>query len=215
MGLGFSKQLSFIRIFLLGEVILFYSTDTPLILASASPRRRELLTSLGLEFTVLPAPIDEASIPVEGLTPDQVVETLARVKAQAVAELYPDRCVIGADTVVVLDGHIYGKPTDAADAVNMLGLLQGREHRVYTGLAVLHGSQCQTAVETTRVWMRPLTLAERQTYVATGEPLDKAGAYAIQGMGSLLVSRIDGCYFNVVGLPLHRLSVLMAPVSHL
>jgi septum formation protein len=185
----------------------------PLILASASPRRRELLTSLGLDFTVLPSSVDEASIPIDGLTPAQTVEKLARVKAEAVAELYPDRLVIGADTVVVQNDVIYGKPVDAADAVRLLGLLQGQAHQVFTGVAVVAGARCVTAIETTQVWMRPLSEAERQAYVATGEPMDKAGAYAIQGAGSVLIPRIEGCYFNVVGLPLHRLSMLLTTVD--
>jgi septum formation protein len=181
----------------------------PLILASASPRRRELLSTLGLDFTVIPSPVDEASIDVTGLLPEQLVEKLAMVKAYAVAEHHPDAVVLGADTVVVLHNRVYGKPTDAEDAIRMLGELQGNVHQVFTGMAIVRHGHVTSAVETTQVWMQPLTLAERQAYVATGEPLDKAGAYAIQGVGSTLIPRVDGCYFNVVGLPLHRLMTLL------
>jgi septum formation protein len=182
----------------------------PLILASASPRRKELLASLGLNFTVIPSPVDESSIDVAGLSPAQIVEKLALIKAQTVAKQHPYALVVGADTIVVLNNSIYGKPKDEADAIRMLSELQGHRHQVFTGLAIVQNQQVTTAVETTQVWMKPLTLAERQAYVATGEPLDKAGAYAIQGVGSTLIPRVEGCYFNVVGLPLHRLCHCLA-----
>jgi septum formation protein len=189
--------------------LLNHLAAVPLILASTSPRRRELLASIELPFTVEPPHVDESTIPVEGLTPGELVSTLACIKAQSVANLRPDHLVIGADTVVVLDGHVMGKPTDSADAVAMLQRLQGQCHTVYTGVSAWHHGKHQTVVETTRVWMMPLTVAQCQDYVATGEPMDKAGAYAIQGVGSVLIERVDGCYFNVVGLPLHRLTQLL------
>jgi septum formation protein len=186
-----------------------------LVLASTSPRRHELLASVGLTFTIEPPRIDEASIPTHGLTPAQMVAALALGKGQSVAQIMPDSIVIGADTVVVLDDVVLGKPTDEADAVAMLSRLQGRGHTVMTGVCVCYpGQPPQTVVEQTRVWMRPLTLDECQAYVATGEPMDKAGAYAIQQVGSTLIERIEGCYFNVVGLPLHRLMQQLTVAAH-
>lgn len=181
----------------------------PLILASGSPRRKELLASLGLTFDVVSPPIDEASIPVEGLSPEQVVLTLAQAKGSSVASTNPDHLVIAADTIVVVNGVLLGKPTDTIQAYDMLAQLQGQAHSVWTGIAVFYqGRHAAQAVET-KVFMKPLNDSQIQAYVASGEPMDKAGAYAIQGFGSTLIERIEGCYFNVVGLSLERTVALV------
>lgn len=182
------------------------------ILASASPRRRALLQGLGLSFTAIPSEVPETV--EEGLAPGALVEELARRKAVAVAaELAEpeDKLVIGADTIVVLDGTVLGKPTDEAEARAMLAQLSGRWHEVFTGVAVVEPGtgRVESASERTGVKFRHLAPAEIAAYVATGEPLDKAGAYGVQGKGALLVERIEGCYYNVVGLPLVRLAGLL------
>ncbi|HLI03968.1 MAG TPA: Maf family protein [Terracidiphilus sp.] len=179
-----------------------------LVLASASPRRRELLAQAGYSFEVRPAHIPEE--PQPGEEPVAYVTRLAREKAEAVfRQLLADRdaaagdlAVLGADTTVTLDNRILGKPEDAADARRMLRLLSGRTHRVITGVALVSAHAAEVAAEVTAV--RFLTLSEDQIadYVATGEPMDKAGAYAIQGQAARWIPRIEGCYFNVVGLPL-------------
>ncbi|MCI8387845.1 MAG: septum formation inhibitor Maf [Clostridiales bacterium] len=182
-----------------------------IILASASPRRRELMTMVGAAFEVITADCDEN---IEGkLTPAEYVSELALRKAKSVL----DKCgspnnmiVIGADTIVCLDGKILGKPKDMADAVNTLLMLSGREHSVFTGLAVVDNSKSVADVTQTRVKFTELTREECERYVATGEPLDKAGSYGIQGIGGMFVERIDGDYFNVVGLPISRLRKLLA-----
>ncbi|HEY8449724.1 MAG TPA: Maf family protein [Bacillota bacterium] len=190
------------------------------ILASASPRRRQLLEQLGLEFTVYPSDVDETSPEFVDLPPAQLVERLALAKASAVARRYahqtdpsasPRPLVIGADTVVVLEDEILGKPVDADHARRMLNQLAGRMHTVYTGIALIDVAAGRTAVthRATRVWLRPLPASWIDAYVATGEPLDKAGAYAVQGLGAAFVERIEGCYFNVVGLPLAALVELL------
>jgi septum formation protein len=186
-----------------------------LVLASASPRRRELLTQAGFSFIVHPAHIPEEPLP--GEDPLAYVERLAREKAQAVYGLLcdPNAVVLGADTTVTLDEHILGKPEDAADAARMLRLLSGRSHRVITGVAVATASSCATAAEETSVEFLPLTDAEIAAYIATGEPMDKAGAYAIQGRAARWIPRIEGCYFNVVGLPIARISALLASIKTL
>ncbi|MGQ9756161.1 MAG: Maf family protein [Desulfotomaculales bacterium] len=178
-----------------------------LYLASSSPRRRELLAGLGLPFTVLPVKVDEA-IDVS-LPPERLVETLAARKARTAR--VEEGLVIGADTIVFCCGRIFGKPRDAAEAKTMLSLLQGRCHQVYTGVAVRRVEDEFFAVghEVTTVRFRPVTKREIDLYVATGEPMDKAGAYAVQGLGAIFVDRIEGCFFNVVGLPLARLYTLM------
>ena len=173
-----------------------------LILASKSPRRRELLAQMGLtDFEIHPAVGEELAEP--GLTPPELVQALALHKAREVAEKFaqPGDLVIGADTIVVLDGQVLGKPHDEAHALAMLTALSGREHHVYTGVAVLQDGRALVQVEDTAVWRR---------YIATGEPMDKAGAYGIQGRGGLLVSRIQGDYTNVVGLPIVRLASMLA-----
>lgn len=182
-----------------------------LILASKSPRRRELLAQMGLtDFEIHPAVGEELAEP--GLTPPELVQALALHKAREVAEKFahPGDLVIGADTIVVLDGQVLGKPHNEAHALEMLTALAGREHHVYTGVAVLQDSRELAQVEDTAVWFRDASEAELNRYIATGEPMDKAGAYGIQGRGGLLVSRIEGDYTNVVGLPIVRLASMLA-----
>lgn len=179
-----------------------------MILASGSPRRRELLGQIGLAgFTVLPADVDETIPP--GTLPDQAVLELSRRKAAAVAASHPDALILAADTVVALDGAILGKPHDKAEAKTMLWTLSGRVHRVYTGFTLRASGQTESGVEETEVTFRELTAKEVDAYIATGEPMDKAGAYGIQGLGSLFVSAIRGDYFNVMGLPLCRLGMAL------
>ncbi|MBQ3127980.1 MAG: septum formation inhibitor Maf [Clostridia bacterium] len=173
-----------------------------IILASASPRRRELLALAGVDFAVKVADVEEV-IP-ENASPDEVVKSLAIQKASAVAQENPDSIVIGSDTVVALDGVILGKPRDEEDAVRMLKTLSGRSHTVYTGVAIIHGEKTSNFCEATEVVFNSLTDEEIRNYVATKEPMDKAGAYGIQGKGCVLVEKIVGDYFNVVGLPVSR-----------
>ncbi len=184
---------------------------SPLLLASTSPRRRYLLREAGIPFDVV-APKDVAEDFPPGEPPAEVVVRHALTKARSVAADHPRRLILGADTVVVLDKKIYGKPAAEADARAMLSQLQGQTHTVYTGLALVDPSSGRerTAAEATEVTMRPLSAEEISAYVATGEPLDKAGAYAVQGRGALLIERVVGDYFNVVGLPLYRLSKMLA-----
>lgn len=181
-----------------------------IILASRSPRRRELLNQIGLKgFRVSVSDADEQ---VEGNPPPgELVEQLSRRKARAVqSQAGEDDLIIAADTVVVLDGAILGKPADERDAFAMLSALSGNRHRVYTGVTVLQGERVRTQHEETLVAFRDLEPDEISAYIATGEPMDKAGAYGIQGLGSLLVSRLEGDYFNVMGLPLFRLGRMLA-----
>ncbi len=172
-----------------------------LILASASPRRQELLRNAGIPFTVQSASIDET--PLAGEAPRECAERLAREKALAVFQSNPQHFVLGADTIVVVDDVILGKPRDAEDAVRMLRLLSGRTHMVITGVCVVGPvvSSVRTASETTLVTFCELSDDEIRFYVATGEPMDKAGAYAIQGMASRWIPRVEGDYSNGVGLP--------------
>lgn len=180
-----------------------------LILASASPRRRELLTQAGFTFAIHPAHINED--PLASEDPITYVVRLARDKAQAVfAELNdPEAVVLGADTTVTLDGHILAKPIDAADAARMLRLLSGRTHRVITGIAVTTATGTEVAAEVTGVRFIALSDADIAAYVASGEPMDKAGAYGIQGLAAKWIPRIEGCYFNVVGLPLALVTTML------
>jgi septum formation protein len=171
----------------------------PLVLASQSPRRAELLQRLGLGFEVVPASIDESYVDHE--MPADHAERLAREKAFAVAHARPDALVVGSDTIVVLGSDVLGKPRDEHDAVEMLLRLSGREHQVFTGVAVAHGGRLESELQRVTVRFRDLTRRECEEYAATGEPLDKAGAYGIQGYGSALVDGIDGDYFAVMGLP--------------
>ncbi|MES2176828.1 MAG: Maf family protein [Gemmatimonadota bacterium] len=177
------------------------------ILASQSPRRRELLTLVGIEHEVRPADIDEAYLP--GEAPRAHAERLARQKAAALAHGEPDALVIGSDTIVVVDGDVLGKPRDEAHAVEMLTRLSGRSHIVMTAVAVQRrGVELSDVVEV-GVTFHPLTREEIDAYIATREPMDKAGAYGIQGFGATIVERVDGDYFAVMGLPLQRLVRLM------
>lgn len=181
-----------------------------LILASGSPRRRELIERLGLVFDVVPADVDESTLP--GEAPEAMARRLAEAKALAVAHLHPEALVVGSDTIVVIDGEVLGKPTSEQDAVAMLMRLQGREHRVETGVAVVapppDGSRTARVASSTvgvDVRFRAFDADLARAYVRTGEPLDKAGAYGIQAYGSALVERIDGDYFAVMGLPVARM----------
>jgi septum formation protein len=169
------------------------------VLASASPRRQELLRNAGITFEVQPANIAED--PQPGETAKACAERLAREKALAVARQRPHDVVLGADTVVVVDGQLLGKPSDANDAARMLHLLSGREHQVITGVCLVAGGQVSVASETTLVTVSEITNQDITDYVACGEPMDKAGAYAIQGIASRWIPRIEGDYCNVVGLP--------------
>jgi septum formation protein len=170
-----------------------------LILASASPRRAELLRNAGIEFTVVPAHISEYHRP--GELPGVFVQRMAREKAEAIARQFHGRFVLGADTEVIVDGEVLGKPADAASASRMLRLLSGRTHLVTTGVSLIGNGIEETRSETTEVTFAELREDEIREYVASGEPMDKAGAYGIQGIASRWVTRLDGCYFNVVGLP--------------
>ena len=182
----------------------------PLFLASGSPRRRELLTQIGVAFSVIGAEIDETPLPDE--SPAAYVERLARGKAQAGrARLNANAqaCVLGADTAVVLDGKILGKPLDEADALAMLMSLSGQEHEVLTAIALLDGERCESRVVRSLVRFRPINAAEANAYWASGEPRDKAGGYGIQGLGAVFVSGLNGSYSAVVGLPLCETAELL------
>ncbi len=181
------------------------------ILASQSPRRRDLLDLIGITHVVRPADIDEAVLPDEAPIPH--CERLARSKAATLAVRSPDAVVIAADTIVVLDGEILGKPADGGEARATLARLSGRIHTVHTAMAVALGGETVSAVESVQVTFRPLTADEIAAYVATGEPMDKAGAYGIQGFGATIVERIDGDYFSVMGLGLRRLVALLAELG--
>jgi septum formation protein len=183
------------------------------VLASASPRRRRLLEQIGLSFDVRPAAIDETVLPGEGAADH--VERLAREKARAVAADRPDALVIGGDTEVVLDGRTLGKPADTAHAAEMLLRLQGREHRVESGVAVVApDGRVVSAVVGADVRFRPFDRALAEAYAATGEPLDKAGGYGIQGRGAVLVESIRGDYFTIMGLPVARLVRLLEALGY-
>lgn len=177
-----------------------------IILASASPRRKELLEQIGCCFRIETADTEEAG--GEGMTPSELVMKNAHLKAAAVAALHPDIPVLGADTVVSLDGNIYGKPRDREHAIEMLTSFSGRAHQVMTGIALAWQGRIWQAYETTEVVFAPLSAASITRYVDTGEPADKAGAYGIQGRAAVFVEQIRGSYSNVVGLPLHCLDGL-------
>jgi septum formation protein len=170
-----------------------------LLLASSSPRRAELLAAAGIPFEVVPVDVDESVVRLE--PPGEHVRRLASEKAAAAFAAHPGRVVLAADTIVLVGGEMMGKPRDNADAVRMLRLLSGREHEVLTGVAIFSTRNAIVEVARTRVWFNPLSEAEINEYVASGEPLDKAGAYGIQGLGSRFIDRIQGSYTNVVGLP--------------
>ena len=179
-----------------------------IILASQSPRRRELLERMGLPFRTITPDIDEHM--ERALPPGELVAAISAEKAGAVAaQAGPDAVVIAADTVVALDGAVLGKPADELEAFKMLSTLSGCRHQVYTGLTVLRGKEMHTVSEETAVTFRELSEKEITNYIRTGEPMDKAGAYGIQGYGALLVEGIQGDYYNVMGLPVCRLGGLL------
>ena len=184
-----------------------------IVLASGSPRRRELLTRMGIADFDVRVPETEETYP-PNLTPRETVEYISREKARAAAALCrPDEIVITADTMVFLDGAQLGKPRDEAHALEMLTALQGRRHTVCTGVTVCRGDYRDTQSEETEVFFRPATEQELRAYIRTGEPMDKAGAYGIQGRGALLVEKIHGDFFNVMGLPVLRLSRMLLPLG--
>ncbi len=184
-----------------------------IVLASGSPRRRELLTHMGIADFDVRVPETEETYP-PNLSPRETVEYISREKARAAAALCrPDEIVITADTMVFLDGARLGKPRDEAHALEMLTALQGRRHTVCTGVTVCRGDYRDTQSEETEVFFRPATEQELRAYIRTGEPMDKAGAYGIQGRGALLVEKIHGDFFNVMGLPVLRLSRMLLPLG--
>lgn len=181
----------------------FIQKEIDLILASGSPRRKDLLESLGMRFEIIPSDVDESFLPLE--TPMDGVKRLAYEKAREVAENYHHYWTLGADTVVVIDGKILGKPLDKCEAKLMLGSLAARTHEVFTGYALVNSDcmECSvTGYSRSEVLIRDLSHQEIEEYIETGEPMDKAGAYAIQGLGAAIVQRVNGSYTNVVGLPL-------------
>lgn len=182
-----------------------------LYLASGSPRRRELLAQIGVPHVTLVASIDETARPGESAS--TYVERLAREKALvglATLDDPRDACVLGADTAVVLDGCILGKPADREDALSTLARLSGREHEVLTAIALASAGRCESRVVTSRVRFRPISPSEIDAYWSSGEPADKAGSYAIQGLGAVFVSRVEGSYSAVVGLPLLETAEMLA-----
>ena len=186
-------------------------TALRVILASQSPRRRELLSLVGIAHEVQPADIDETLF--DGEPPKAHAERLARGKAATIAGREPDAVVIGSDTIVVVDGDVLGKPRDEAEAARMLERLSGRAHTVVTAVAVAWRGETHSAVEEVGVTFHPMTRAEIDAYIATREPMDKAGAYGIQGYGATIVSRVDGDYFAVMGLPLQCLTRVLASLG--
>ncbi len=180
------------------------------ILASQSPRRRELLSRFPFPFTVKVADIDEYMDP--GQEPEKAVAQVSRRKAEAI-ERSPEDVVIAADTIVVCCGYVLGKPCDEEDAFQMLSMLSGRVHQVMTGITVLYGDKSYTHTEITEVAFRSLTEKEIHRYIASGEPMDKAGSYGIQGGASLFVQKLIGDYFNVVGLPVCRLAQILGEIA--
>lgn len=185
----------------------------PLILASGSPRRRELLGRFGVHFTIIASGVDET--PPPDATPPAVAEHLARLKARDVATRHPGAFVLGADTLVTIDGLILGKPHDRTDAARMLRLLRSRTHQVPTGVAlVTPGGEIHSLVEVATVTMHPFTDVAISSYLATDEPYDKAGSYAAQGAGNALIAAIAGCYTCVVGLPVCRVATLLQQAGY-
>jgi len=180
----------------------------PIVLASGSPRRKQLLEMLHIPFRVIPPDVDEHVLP--GEEPGHYVTRLSRAKAEAVAARAPGDVILAADTTVVLDGTIFEKPTSPANAVEMLSRLQGRTHEVMTAVAVARDGKVEHALDVSRVTFRAVDRATLEVYVATGEPMDKAGAYAIQGLGAPLIERVEGDFFGVMGLPLRLALDLLA-----
>ncbi len=183
--------------------------NPPIILASHSPRRKELLRQIGVQFVSDPTDVDERMH--SGESPEGYAVRVSQDKAQTAARRAKTGIIIAADTIVVLDDQILGKPVDARDAERVLGMLSGKVHHVISGLTVMDAvtGKTETRTSVTKVWFRSLSTGEVASYVASREPLDKAGAYGIQGKGALLVERIEGCYFNVVGLPLAMLGEML------
>ncbi len=171
-------------------------------MASGSPRRREMMELIGLRYTLRPSDADEQ---ISECPPEEMVTVLAKRKAASVKCGAPGCCVIGADTIVFLNGEIIGKPKDEADAFRILHTLSGKTHTVYTGVCILTDDKEISFYETTSVTFAKLSNPEIHEYIASGEPMDKAGAYGVQGIGAVLVEKIDGCYFNVIGLPVPTL----------
>lgn len=179
----------------------------PLILASASPRRRQWLESLSIPFEIMAPDIDET--PGAGEDPADLVLRLAKGKAELISRANPGRWVLAADTTVAVDHHTLNKPVDADDAVRMLRLIQGRRHEVHTGMCLLRDQDLHAFVDTAEVFLRPLSEAQARWYVASGEPMDKAGSYAAQGIAALFIERIEGSFATVMGLPVERLGALL------
>ncbi|MDP2875993.1 MAG: Maf family protein [Holophaga sp.] len=178
----------------------------PPILASASPRRRQWMEALEIPFEVWAPEVDET--PLLNEDPEAMVERLARAKAEIVAVVNPGRWVIAADTTVAVDHHVLGKPENEADAMRMLGLIQGRRHEVYTGLCLRRDQEIHSFVDTAEVYLRPVSEARARWYANTGEPMDKAGGYAAQGIAALFIERIEGSFATVMGFPVERFSEL-------
>jgi len=179
----------------------------PPILASASPRRRQWLETLQIPFETWAPEVDET--PLEGEEPGTMVARLARAKAEIVSAVNRGRWVIAADTTVAVDHHVLGKPADPEDAVRMMMLIQGRAHQVHTGLCLRRDDQVHTLVDTADVYLRPVSPAQARWYAATGEPMDKAGAYAAQGIAALFIERIEGSFATVMGFPVERFGELV------
>lgn len=181
-----------------------YELQERLLLASASPRRREILENLGFEFEVLPSNVDESEVPWND--PVESAKLLAEIKGVDAQMTRPRKTIIAADTIVLCDGEVMGKPSGPEEAAEMLGKLSGRMHEVVTGIALITPPNKRIIeAESTKVFFRELSPKEISMYIETREPFDKAGAYAIQGYASAFIDRIEGCYFNVVGLPVARL----------
>ena len=178
----------------------------PPILASGSPRRRQWMEALQIPFEVRIPDVDETPLP--GEDPEGMVERLSRAKAEVVALAHPGRWVIASDTTVAVDHHVLGKPVDVADAERMLMLIQGRGHQVHTGLCLRRDDEVHSLVDTAGVFLRPVNPAQARWYAATGEPMDKAGAYAAQGIAALFIERIDGSFASVMGFPVERFGEL-------
>jgi septum formation protein len=179
-----------------------------IVLASQSPRRRHLLAMLGIPHVVDPADVEERQL--AGEPPEVFAERIAREKALQVAARHPGTPVLAADTVVTLDGDTLGKPRSPEEAIRMLSRLVGRDHRVVTGVVLVAAGRVHQRCDVTRVWFRPVSAEDIRAYVATGEPMDKAGAYGVQGVGSILVDRIEGDFFSVMGLPVRLVVDLLA-----
>ena len=188
------------------------NNDSKIVLASQSPRRVELLKEISTQFEVVPSSIEEVLDP--GLRPEENAQNLARAKAESIAPSFPDCWVIGADTLVTLDHEIFGKPEDEEDAKRILKKLSGREHTVVTGICVVGPEKSLDKAVVSQIKIKPLTDQEIEDYIATGEPMDKAGAYAIQGKGSFMVRSFFGSKNNIIGLPLDELKILLKKTHH-